>query len=255
MADRIGLPVAQLGVLALLIWLWQWGSANGVLDPVFVGSPWGVLERLEEWIGDLSLFEHVGSTLAVLAVGFTLATTAGILIGVAIGVSPFVRQLVEPFLAFFNGMPRLVLQPFFILGLGFGFAPKVALVVAVILVMVVVTTSAAMAEVDRDLIANTRVLGADRTNLALHVYLPSLTVALLSSARANLGFALQATLVAEFVGTATGLGFLIVKGQNNFDVNTIWAALLVVMVLSILLDGVVTAIERHATRWMPRPAR
>jgi NitT/TauT family transport system permease protein len=155
---------------------------------------------------------------------------------------------------FFNGMPRLILQPFFVVWLGFGFAAKTSLVVAVIVIMVMVTFVTAFRDIDRDIVSNTRLLGAGPTGMTLHVYAPALALALLSSARTTLGFALQATLVSEFVGAAGGLGFLIVKGQQTFDVSTIWAALVVVVVLAVILDAVVAAFERHATRWLPAAA-
>ena len=82
----------------------------------------------------------------------------------------------------------------------------------------------------------------------------TLALALVSSARTTLGFALQATLVSEFVGAASGLGYLIVRGQQTFDVSAIWAALVGVVALSMILDTIVSVIEHRVTRWMPAPA-
>jgi NitT/TauT family transport system permease protein len=213
-----------------------------------------VWARIREWIQDGSLLEHIGATLGVLVTGFAVATVLGVALGVLICVSDWAYDILEPFLMFFNGMPRLILQPFFVVWLGFGFAAKTSLVVAVIIIMVVVTFVTAFREIDRDIVSNTKLLGAGPAHMMLHVYAPALALALVSSARTTLGFALQATLVSEFVGAAGGLGYLIVKGQQTFDVSTIWAALAVVVVLAMILDAVVAAFERYATRWLPAPA-
>lgn len=254
MRSSAALISSQVAFVALLLLGWQWLGNTGRIDLGFVGTPRLVWVKLLEWLGDGSLLGHVASTVSVLLAGFLLATLLGTVLGVLISVSHWASEILEPFLTFFNGMPRLILQPFFVVWLGFGFAAKISLVVTVIVIMVVVSTAAAFKEVDCNIVDNTRLLGAGPRDLALHVYLPSLALALVSSARTTLGFALQATLVSEFVGAASGLGYLIVKGQQTFDVSAIWAALVVVVALSMILDTIVSAIEHHVTRWMPAPA-
>jgi NitT/TauT family transport system permease protein len=245
------LITAQAVTVLLLLLVWQWAGATGRLPTAYFGTPHGAGSALADMVSDGSLLGHVGSTLAVLTVGFVVGTLLGVAIGALIGVSEWARDVLEPFILFFNGMPRIILQPFFVVWLGFGFAPKVGLVIAVIVVMVAVTTAAALKDVDRDIVANTRILGANRLYMVIQVYIPSLALMLIASARTNLGFALQATLVSEFVGTASGLGYLIVKGQLTHNVNIIWAALITVVVLSVLLDFFVTLLERRTIRWMP----
>jgi NitT/TauT family transport system permease protein len=252
MGARARLIASQLAFAGLLVVAWQWASMTGWADPSFVGAPSDVVGRLVEWLDDGTLFLHAGSTLSVLLAGFVAGTLAGVALGILVGRSAVAREVLEPFLIFFNGMPRLILQPFFVVWLGFGFAPKVALVIAVIIVVVAVNVATALQHLDRDLVANVRVLGAGVGAMTRHVYLPSLSVVLLATSRANIGFAFQAALVSEFVGTSSGLGFLIVKGQNNFDVDTIWAALVVVVVLSTLLDLAIRQVEVRATRWMAK---
>jgi NitT/TauT family transport system permease protein len=252
MGSRSLFLACQLAFATAFVFGWQWASTAGLLDPSFIGTPLGVLSRLAEWVRDGSIFQQSGATLLLIAVGLAAGTLLGSALGVLVGSSLTGREILGPFLLFFNGMPRLVLQPFFVVWLGFGFMPKVALVVAVIFVMVAVNIVAALQQVDRDLVANMRVLGAKPMNMLRHVYLPSVTLALLSTSRANIGFAFQSALVAEFVGTNSGLGFLIVKGQNTFDVDSIWAALTIVVVLSIILDQMLSLVEVRSMRWMPR---
>ncbi len=252
MRGRVFMATCQLVLVIGFIWAWQYAAGTGTLDPGFTGSPLGVATHLREWVSDGSLFQHMLSTLAVLLGGFGLGTAVGCLLGGWIGMSKTAHDVVEPFLIFFNGMPRLVLQPFFIVWLGFGYASKVALVVAVIVVLVTVSIAVALKEVDRDLVANIRILGGNKRELAWNVYLPSLTLALVAAARTNIGFAFQAALVSEFIGTTSGLGYLIVKGQNLFDVNAIWAALVVVIAIACVLDFLISKVEIRATRWMPQ---
>ncbi len=249
--QRLTMVAAQVAVILAAIAAWHYVSRLGVVDQAFIGSPAGVVDRLWSWIVDGSLGRHMLSTLGILLAGFLIGTVAGGALGAWIGLSRTAHDVVEPFLIFFNGMPRLILQPFFIIWLGFGVASKIALVVAVIVILVAVGIANALKDIDKDLVSNVRILGGNRWEMAWNVYLPSLTLAIVASARTNIGFAFQAALVAEFVGTTSGLGYLIVKGQNLFDVDTIWAALVVVVALASLLDYLISRIETRATRWMP----
>lgn len=250
--QRVSMVASQVGLVLAVTLAWHYVARMGVVDPGFIGSPAGVADRLWKWVLDGSLVGHVISTLEILLAGFLIGTVAGGALGAWIGLSPTAHDVVEPFLIFFNGMPRLILQPFFIIWLGFGFASKVSLIVAVIIVLVAVGIANALKDIDRDLVANVRILGGNRRDMAWNVYLPSLTLAIVATSRTNIGFAFQAALVAEFVGTASGLGYLIVTGQNLFDIDTIWAALVIVVALASFLDYLLSRIEARATRWMPQ---
>ena len=250
--QRASMIAAQVAVVLGVLLAWHTVARMGVVDPGFFGSPAGVADRLWHWVSDGSLAGHVLSTLGILLTGFLIGSVAGCALGAWIGLSPTAHDVIEPFLIFFNGMPRLILQPFFIIWLGFGFASKVALVVAVIIILVAVGIASALKDIDKDLVANVRILGGNRREMAWNVYLPSLTLAIAATSRTNIGFAFQAALVAEFVGTTSGLGYLIVKGQNLFDIDTIWAALVVVIALATVLDHLISRIEARATRWMPQ---
>jgi ABC-type nitrate/sulfonate/bicarbonate transport system permease component len=254
LTGSLWLVAAQLATVVATVLLWQWGSDTGRLHPSFFGSPSGVWDTLAGWADDGTLLRQLGSTLTLLATGLAIGTALGVVLGLLIGLSDLARAILEPFLIFFNGMPRLVLQPFFIIWLGFGFAARAALGIVVIFVLVAVSVASALAALDRSLVARARLLGAGRTDLIRHVYLPWLMVDLLSNSRANVGFAFQAALVAEFVGGASGLGYLIVRGQNTFDVNSIWAALLIVVAASIVLDALIVRTQNRTSRWLPATA-
>src|SRR5262249_12440310 len=187
----------------------------------------------------------------VLIVGWVIGMAFGVLLGCALGLSDFLRRVADPFLAFFNGMPRLILYPFLAIWLGFELTSKVVFVALVIFVVVTTTVTAGFREVDRDLVANVRILGGGIGPLVRDVYGPSLAIWVLSSARVTLGYAFQAAIAAEFIGASTGLGYLTVVGQEQLDVNQIWAALTVVVLLAWALDGAVALADRRLLRWMP----
>ncbi len=241
---------AQVAAAVLLVLLWQRGRSSGRLGPDF-GEPLEMYRTLKGWVQDGTLSEAASSTLRILITGWTLGTIIGAVVGLMIGVSPVARQICEPFLMFIYGMPRLILQPFFVIWLGFGSPPKVFLVVMTIWIITTVNVAQGCRQIPPELLSNARLLGADRLRLARDVYAPSLALWVISSSRITFGLAFQAAIVAEFVGSNEGLGHLITLGQVGFKINEIFATLVVVMLISMAGNALLTVAERRATRWMP----
>ncbi|GAB7007525.1 ABC transporter permease [Nocardioides sp. AN3] len=248
------LPLGQLAVVVSIFGLWSFLARVGVLDPFSFGTPSETLSTLGTWLRDGTVLESALSTLRVLLAGWIIGTIIGMLLGTLLGLSSFASRVASPFLAFFNGMPRLILYPFLAIWLGYDLTSKVTLVALVILVPVTLVVATGFREVDEDLVNNMRLFGAGLPQLIKDVYAPSLASWLLGSARVTLGYAFQAAIAAEFVGATVGLGYLVVRGQFDLNVNEIWAALFVVVLLAWLLDLVVSAADRRLLRWMPQRA-
>ncbi|HVW44016.1 MAG TPA: ABC transporter permease [Amycolatopsis sp.] len=248
---RAGVVIAQLGVVVLVIWLWGVLSGHDILDPVYFSSPSQVWHELKDWYADGSLWHNLGDTMRVFAIGYVAGTVLGIVIGVLIGAVGWLRELTEPFLAFFNAMPRLILLPLLVVWFGFGVLPKVVLVMAVIVLMVALNVASGLREVRSDLLDSAKLKGAGTLALLQHVYIPSVALWVTSTARVTVGYAFNAAIAAEFIGANTGLGYLMYLSQSNFQPEGIWAALILTVVVAIVMDGLLALVEHRATRWMP----
>jgi ABC-type nitrate/sulfonate/bicarbonate transport system permease component len=249
--QRLGIVLAQVLAVALFLFLWERGSDHGVIDPVFFSRPSAMWHQIRAWSSEGTLWGNIKTTLNVFLVGYALGTGFGIVLGVIIGTVRWVREILEPFLAFFNAMPRLVLLPLLIVWFGFGLTPKIILVVAVILFIVALNVAAGVGEVRADVLNNAKLMGAGPMQLVRHVYVPSIGLWVLSTARLTVGYAFNATIAAEFIGANRGLGFLLTLGQNSTNANQVWGALAVTVVIAIIIDTVLAAVETRATRWMP----
>ncbi|MER7003276.1 ABC transporter permease [Dactylosporangium sp. NPDC000555] len=246
---KLRMPLLQVAAVLALLGLWQWGTAGGVLDTFIVGTPGETFGQLKNWIVDGTLLRSSLSTLQVLLLGWGIGTVLGVAIGAMIGLNEFFRLVTDPFITFFNGMPRLVLYPFLAVWLGFGIQAKILLVVLVIVVVVATIVATGFRDVDNNLIDNSKLMGARRFDIARDVYAPSLASWLIGSSRVTLGYAFQAAITAEFIGSSKGLGFLVVFGESRLNVNEIWAALAAVIAIAWALDGLVGLWERRALRW------
>jgi ABC-type nitrate/sulfonate/bicarbonate transport system permease component len=248
------MPTLQVAFVAALIGMWYWGAQAGRLDTFVVGTPAQTGSYLRTWFGDGTIWGNVGATLKVLIVGWAIGMAAGVALGYLLGVWEFLRRVADPFLAFFNGMPRLILYPFLAIWLGFELTSKVVFVALVIFVVVVTTVTTGFREIERELVDNVRIMGAGAASVIRDVHGPSLAIWVLGSARVTIGYAFQAAIAAEFVGASTGLGYLTVVGQQHSDVSQIWAALAMVVLIAWALDGAVSLLDRRLLRWMPAAA-
>lgn len=148
-------------------------------------------------------------------------------------------------------MPRVILAPIFSVWFGLGIASKVALGVTLVFFIVFFNVYQGIREVSPVILANARMLGANRRQLLRHIYLPSATAWVFSSLHTSVGMAFVGAVVGEYLGSAKGVGYLILQAEGTFDINSVFAGLLVLTAFALLLDAAVTLIERRLLKWRP----
>ncbi|HSY15743.1 MAG TPA: ABC transporter permease [Jatrophihabitantaceae bacterium] len=244
--------IAQIAAVVLFLVLWQQAADHKVIDVFFYSKPGDIWNQIRSWYDAGTLGGDIGATLVVLSVGYVVGVAAGVVIGVVTGAFQWVGELFDPFLVFFNAVPRLMVMPIFIVWFGFGYRPQIYLVVTVIVFQIAVNVQGGLREVKAELLQNARVMGASRLDLIRHVYVPSVAIWISATARVTVGFAFQATIAAEFVGASKGLGYQVVLGQGTQNVQAIFAAILIMVIVAVVIDAALAGVEHRATRWMPQ---
>ena len=245
------LKTLQLAVFALLILLWYALTAPGLIPPFyfeqdnraafFFGEPQKVFWIVIDWFWSGEIFVHLGVTLLETALGFSIGAVSGLLIGLWLALSPTASAIADPYIKGFNSMPRVVLAPIFAVWFGLGIWSKVALGVTLV-----------FREVSPNLIANARMLGASRRQLLRSIYLPSAMSWVFASLHNAVGLAFVGAVVGEYLGSARGVGYLILQAEGTFDINTVFAGIVVLTAFALLLDAGVGAVERRLMTWQPR---
>jgi NitT/TauT family transport system permease protein len=149
-------------------------------------------------------------------------------------------------------MPRVILAPIFGMWFGLGIWSKVALAVTLVFFIVFFNVYQGVREVSTTLLDNARMLGASQRQLLRHVYIPSATSWVFSSLHTSVGLAFVGAVVGEYLGSASGVGYLILQAEGTLDVNTVFAGIVVLTVFALLLDGLVALIERRLLVWKPK---
>ena len=151
-------------------------------------------------------------------------------------------------------MPCVILAPIFMVWFGLGIWSKVALGVTLVFFIVFFNVYQGVKEVSPVVLNNARMLGANASQLLRHVYLPSATSWVFSSLHTSVGMAFVGAVVGEYLGSAKGVGSLIHQAEGSFDINTVFAGILVLTVFALLLDFAVTFAENKLLKWRPQQA-
>ena len=222
-----------------------------VLPPFFFSSPDEVAWRIVRWFRDGTIWKHLWITLVEALLAFLIGSIGGVLIGFWFARKPMVNAVFDPYVKMINALPRVVLAPIFALWFGLGIASKVALGVTLVFFIVFFNVYQGVKEVSPTILANARMLGMTEQQLMRHVYWPSALSWRFSSLHTSVGFAVVGAVVGEYLGSAAGLGYLIQQAEGVFDVAGVFAGMFVLAVFVILIDMVVTAIEKRLLVWRP----
>jgi NitT/TauT family transport system permease protein len=266
---RANLRVWQVGLLLAILAAWQLASRDQQFA-FFLGEPVQVAGRIWSWFmpwswgpaalfpeglpGRADIYLHLGTTLLETMLAFGMGTALGLGAGLWLALAPTASALLEPYLKAANSMPRVILAPIFALWFGLGIWSKVALAVTLVFFIVFFNVYQGVKEVSPVVLANARMLGANQRQLLRTVYLPSATSWVFSSLHTSVGLAFVGAVVGEYLGSARGVGYLILQAEGTFDVNTVFAGIVVLTAFALLLDGLVGKIEKHLMKWQPRTA-
>ncbi len=257
----------QVGVLIVFLAAWQLASRDQQLA-FFLGEPVQVTGRIWSWFmpfgfgpsgtfpdglaGRADIYIHLGTTLLETVLAFGIGTLLGLGCGLWLALAPTASAILDPYIKAANSMPRVILAPIFAMWFGLGIWSKVALAVTLVFFIVFFNVYQGVKEVSPVVLANARMLGANQKQLLRTVYLPSATSWVFSSLHTSVGLAFVGAVVGEYLGSARGVGYLILQAEGTFDVNTVFAGIVVLTAFALVLDGIVGRVEKKLMKWQPR---
>ena len=253
---RARLLLLQFLVAAAAVAIWHVGTTvpifgEPLLPPFFFSTPTDVAARIVKWLVEGTIWRHLWITLLEAMLAFLIGSLGGVLIGFWFARKPLLAAVFDPYVKMANALPRIVLAPIFALWLGLGIWSKVALGVTLVFFIVFFNVYQGVREVSPAVLANARMLGMNERQLMRHVYWPSALSWMFSSLHTAVGFAVVGAVVGEYLGSAAGLGYLILQAELLFDVAGVFAGMFVLAVFVIVIDAAVTLIERRLLLWRP----
>lgn len=251
----------QWGLLVAVFVFWWLMTKPGLVPPFFFendsqaafffGEPDQIFLRIWEWFAGGEIYRHLFVTLYETLMAFVIGTVSGLFVGLWLARAPTAAAVLDPFIKGLNSMPRVILAPIFAVWFGLGPASKIALGVTLVFFIVFFNVYQGVREVNPTVLASARMLGATNRQLMRTVYIPSAMSWVFSSLHTSVGMAFVASVIGEYLGSAEGVGYLILQAETTFDMNTVMAGILVLTAFALVIDRAVTELERRFMRWQP----
>jgi NitT/TauT family transport system permease protein len=247
--------VARAVTLFLVLGGWELFADKHIIDPFFYGQPSGIFRQIKDWVehGTAfgSLWLQIWVTLKEALLGFVYGVAGGIVFGVALGQVRFLADVLGPYIKVINALPRIVLGSIFFVAFGLGTTSKVLLAAVLVFFVVFFNAFQGVREVDRNLVANARVLGASRWQVVRNVVLPSALVWIIASLHVAFGFSIIGAIVGEFLGAQKGLGLVIANSQNNFNPDGVFGAMVIIGIVALTAEALIAQLEHRLLAWRP----
>lgn len=230
---------------ALFLVIWYLLSAAHLVDVNFISTPWLVAQRLGSMLTTADTWYQIWSTFEAALIALAIGTVLGVAVGVLFDRIPVIARAFNPFVTVFNALPRPALAPLFILWFGLGITPKVVVGVSIVFFILLVNTVAGLAMVDPDIKLLTDSLGPTKLQRFWKVDLPTALPSIVAGLRLGAVYSVLGVVVSEMVSAYTGLGVLLVKATNSYDITGSMSVLILMAASATALDLLVRQLQRR----------
>jgi ABC-type nitrate/sulfonate/bicarbonate transport system permease component len=240
----------RIAVVCGTIALWQILSSTHAVDSSLASSPVAVLRVLLAWGKTPLLYSSIGATIEPAALGLGVGLVLGAVTGIGLAYLPLLAAVLQPGLASINAIPWIALTPLVVIWFGIGQVSPTVLACAMAFFTFFANTYAGLIGVNPEVVSHALALGANRIQLLVRVYLPTVGEWVLASMPTAVGLSLTGALTAEYIGgSSTGLGMLLEQAQQDARTDEMFAALVVILVCAWLIIEIFKQVATFALPW------
>lgn len=258
--ERLRITCWQLLILVVGMLAWEiltripWFVKNTILDPFFVSRPSLIVANLYNWtLGAKAgyLWPHLASTVAATLIGLVFAVSTGFIAGLILSQRRTLSAVLTPYIVATNSLPRIAFVPLITMIFGLGLSSKVVTAWFIVFFLVFFNTFKGGVAIERHIIEFCRTLGASNHQITRTVRIPNALAWTFASLPNAVAFSLIGVVISEFVGSDTGMGYIIITSLSTLNAADMWSAIVVLSITGIALVTIFGAIERRLLRWSP----
>lgn len=251
----VGLTLMRLGFLVGVVSLWWMAVRMDLIDATLAKTPAQVWDAFAASLRAGDVLPALRATVFATILGFVLASAVGIVIGAALALLPTVSRVLDPFLDAMNAMPRVALAPVFIIYFGIGTSAKVALAFSIVVFVMIFSTRAGIRAADPEVMRLSVMLDASKLQLFWKVLLPVSVPSIFAGLRLGLVYSFLGVVTSEIIASEEGIGTLIMKYAGAFEMEGVYAFLILLAVVASLLNAAMALLENRILRWQPPAAK
>lgn len=258
---RVKLGVWQVVLVAAFLAVWEIGTRlpllsqnTNLFDPFFVSRPSQIATRLYDWtFGDKAgyLWPHLWATLGATLLGLIVAVVSGFFVGLLFSQKRALAIVFNPFIVALNSLPRIAFVPLITMIFGLGLVSKVVTAWFIVFFLVFFNTFKGGMAIEKELLDYCRTLGASERQLVWTVRIPNALAWMFTALPNAVSFSLIGVVIAEFVGSTTGMGYLIIVSLATLNAGDMFAALTVLSLVGVCLVTLFQMLERRLLSWSP----
>lgn len=239
-----------VGGFTILIVVWQLIFSFGNYSQALFPSPQGVIKGLKELVSDGVLFEDIRDSMIRFAIGYSISVILGITLGLILGWFRNIWGFINPIVQLLRPISPMAWLPFVVLWFGIGDLPAIAIIFIAAFFPILLSTVSAVGSVDQIYLKVAKNFGIKQPQVLTKIILPAAFPSIATGLHLALGTAWVFLVAGEMVGAQSGLGFLIVDARNNLRADILMAAMVVIGVLGLLLDGLIRLLEKWiSNKW------
>jgi NitT/TauT family transport system permease protein len=248
-AARIWLGIA---FFVLFVAAWGWATFGGYVTPTFLASPLTMVREGWELLVKHGFLYDIGMTIWRVVGGFVLAAVVAVPLGIAMGTYKPVEAFFEPFVSFARYLPASAFIPLLILWAGIGETQKLLVIFIGSVFQLILMVTVAVGNTRRDLVEAAYTLGARDWGIVARVLLPASAPEIAEILRLVLGWAWTYIIVAELIGSSSGIGHMITDSQALLNTGQIIFGIIVIGIIGLVSDFLFKAVNRALFPWSLR---
>jgi NitT/TauT family transport system permease protein len=248
--DRISAVLFPVATFGLLLLAWQFLVRLFGVPEYILPVPTEFLARLVE--SGALIWQHTLVTASEVILGFLFAAAIGVPLGLMIVSLKWLERSLYPLIVFFQLIPKIAVAPLFVVWFGFGPFPKILLTFMLCFFPTLVASMTGFRALDERVLYLSRSMGASGMQTFRYVRLPSALAHIFGGFKVSIVFAATGAIVAEFVGSNSGLGYLLLRATSYLDMPLIFAVLVALSAIGIVFSYAVQLLERLCMPWQRR---
>lgn len=239
--------VLRLAVIALCLVLWQ--VMSGPMIPEYaVSKPTKVWTALGKLLGSSSGWTDIRTTAFEVVAGFGIGVAIGVVMGLLLGSFTLAGKVMEPLAAAVNGVPKIALAPLFVLFFGIGSWSKIYIAATGVAFVVFYNVYLGLRLRERELVEIIEVMGGRKHHVLSYVTIPTLAAPFFAALKTGGPLAILGVIGGEFIASSEGVGHELFTSATNLDAASEFAGLIVLMAMTLILNGVLTQLDKFALK-------
>ena len=238
-----------VGFFVLFFAVWALFTLGGFVSPTFLASPITMAQEGYKLFAEFNFLHDIGMTVWRVLGGFVMAAVIAVPLGIAMGAHKGVEAFLEPFVSFCRYLPASAFIPLLILWAGLGELQKLLVIFIGSFFQIILMVAVTVGNARKDLVEAAYTLGATPTGIVRRVLIPGAAPNIAETLRLVLGWAWTYVIVAELIGSSSGIGHMITDSQALLNTGQIIFGIIVIGLIGLVSDALFKAINRRLFAW------